>query len=55
MNGQPIDTIQYHWNKNAVPIGAITGGYNNMNTFDIPYYFRQLNQEWEPQQPKFLK
>lgn len=21
-----IDTIQYHWNKNAVPIGAITGG-----------------------------
>ena len=55
MNGQPIfpayleDTIQYHWNKNAVPIGAITGDmYNNMNTFDManPYYFRQLNQEW---------
>lgn len=35
--GRKIDTIQYHWNKNAVPIGAITGGtidmYNNMNTF----------------------
>lgn len=53
--GRKIDTIQYHWNKNAVPIGAITGGiggtidmYNNMNTFDManPYYFRQLNQEW---------
>lgn len=48
--GRKIDTIQYHWNKNAVPIGAITGGmYNNMNTFDManPYYFRQLNQEWK--------
>lgn len=53
--GRKIDTIQYYWNKNAVPIGAITGGiggtidmYNNMNTFDIanPYYLRQLNQEW---------
>lgn len=52
--GIKIDNIQYHWNKNAVPIGAITGGiggtidmYNNMNTFDIanPYYLRQLNQE----------
>lgn len=52
--GRKIDTIQYHWNKNAVPIGAITGGiggtidmYNNMNTFDMvnPYYFRKLNQE----------
>ena len=48
--GRKIDTIQYHWNKNAVPIGAITGDmYNNMNTFDManPYYLRQLNQEWE--------
>lgn len=52
--GRKIDTIQYYWDKNAVPIGAITGGiggtidmYNNMNTFDTanPYYFRQLNQE----------
>lgn len=53
--GRKIDTIQDHWDKNAVPIGVITGGiggtidmYNNMNTFDManPYYFRQLNQEW---------
>lgn len=52
--GRKIDTIQYYWDKKAVPIGAITGGiggtidmYNNMNTFDRanPYYFRQLNQE----------
>lgn len=53
--GRKIDNIQYHWNKNVVPIGAITGGiggtidmYNNMNTFDMsnPYYLRQLNQEF---------
>ena len=52
--GRKINTIQYHWDKYAVPIGAITGGiggtidmYNNMNTFDManPYYLRQLNQE----------
>lgn len=46
--GRKIDTIQYHWNKNAVPIGAITG---DMNTFDSIL----LNQEWKSQQPKFLK
>lgn len=35
--GRKIDNIQYYWDKNAVPIGAITGGiggtidmYNNM-------------------------
>lgn len=53
--GRKIDTIQYYWDKNAVPIGVITGGiggtidmYNNMNTLDMtsPYYYRQLNQEW---------
>ena len=44
--GRKIDTIQYHWNKNAVPIGAITGGIGGTIDMANPYYFRQLNQEW---------